>query len=379
MIFTRDAKRLRFTAGLIVMWMIAILLIRAIAITYLSFSPTFSHAYDLIDRYGHRLLTTGAFFDGVHYLTIVRQGYEGTGLIQAFFPLYPLVIRWLSWGEMINPVVIGVLLSLLSITGSLFLWCRLMEIEGEKRLTIRFALIILLSFPTAFFFTQVYSESLFLFFTLTSFYLARTQRWWLAGIVGALAAATRITGVFLILGLLWEYWQQHKKINITLLACFLPLLGLGFYMFYLYTVFGDPLMFFHVQSQFGAGRETDRLILLYQVVYRYLKMLFTVSTQSWLYYQVVIELGSAIFGMIGLVLTFFTLRRSYFWYSLPAFLLPTLTGTFSSLPRYILVLFPVFWAYAKIRSTKIKWIIIGVHVVLQVINVLLFTQGKWVA
>jgi hypothetical protein len=48
-------------------------------------------------------------------------------------------------------------------------------------------------------------------------------------------------------------------------------------MYYLKANFGDPLLFFRVQPHFGAGRAGGRLILLYQVFWRYLKMLLTVE------------------------------------------------------------------------------------------------------
>ena len=197
--------------------------------------------------------------------------------------------------------------------------------------------------------------------------------------VGVLATLTRLTGVFLAIALLWEYWADRKKIEVKMLACLVPLVGLGIYMWYLYSTFGDPLMFVNVQSEFGADRQTTKLVLLYQVFYRYAKMLMTVPLRSWTYYQVLLELGSAIFGVFGLALAYKWVRKSYVWYAGLAFLLPSLTGTFSSMPRYLLVLFPLFIAVAKIRSKYIRFALLTIFVLLQMINIILFTQGKWVA
>lgn len=369
----------RLIIGVLILWQSVILLLKWLTIQRFSFAPTFPYAHDLIDQYGHRLLTTNAFFDGVHYLTIALKGYEGTGLIQAFFPLYPLVLRVVSLGGVLNPVIFGTLISLCCLAAALMVLRKLLIQEKEVDSTILWTIIFILSSPTAFFWGMVYSESLFLLLSVLSFYWAKKERWWLAGLAGMGAAMTRITGVFIFLGLLWQYRQRQKQIQINSVSVFLPIVGLGIYMAYLYFTFGDALMFFSVQSEFGGGRETGRLILLYQVFYRYLKMLMSIPLQSWAYYQVLLELISAIFAMVGLVISYLKIPRAYFWYALPAFVLPTLTGTFSSMPRYILVIFPIYWALAKISSHRIRWIMVIAGILLQVINVWLFAQGKWVA
>ena len=74
----------------------------------------------------------------------------------------------------------------------------------------------LLIFPTAYFLHIGYTESLFLALVLGSFLAARTDRWWLAGILGGLAALTRINGLVLIPALAAEAWlawdedPQHR-------------------------------------------------------------------------------------------------------------------------------------------------------------------------
>lgn len=256
---------------------------------------------------------------------------------------------------------------------------KLLILEEDTDSTILWTMIFILSSPTAFFWGMVYSESLFLLLSVLSFYWAKKERWWLAGLAGMMAAMTRITGVFIFLGLLWQYRQKQNKIQFNTLSTLLPIVGLGIYMTYLYFTFGDALMFFNVQSEFGGGRETGRLILLYQVFYRYLKMLMSIPLQSWAYYQVLLELISAIFAMVGLIISYLKIPRAYFWYVLPAFILPTLTGTFSSMPRYILVFFPIYWAMAKFSSNKLKLLIVVIGILLQLINLWLFTQGRWVA
>src|SRR5665213_2675995 len=61
-------------------------------------------------------------------------------------------------------------------------------------------------FPTA-----VYSESLFLFLTVASFYYVRERRWVLAGAFGFLAALTRSEGVLLAAPLFIEWVIAAKE------------------------------------------------------------------------------------------------------------------------------------------------------------------------
>ena len=191
------------------------------------------------------------------------------------------------------------------------------------------------------------------------FLAARKKKWALAGMLGAVASATRIVGIFLFPALVWQWWQGTQGTKKPKLKNFFPLvmicLGLFLYMYYLYKTVGDPLFFFHVQPFFGAERSGDKIILLYQVFWRYFKMLLTVEKISPIYFTVVLE---AITGFGFLFLPVFAYLRKWFSYVIfmsLAYIAPTLTGTFSSLPRYVLILFPGFMLLA-IWAEKYHWL-----------------------
>lgn len=361
-------------------WILVGMGIRLAVIQSLPFEPTFPYGKEVLPKYGSRLLTTSAHFDGVHYLTIIEKGYEGTGLIQAFFPAYPLVVKLFSFKGIVNPIFVGMVISILSLIGAYYVWYRLMELDGFVATDRWWVIGLHLMFPVAFFLSALYSESLFLLLSLSTFYLARKRSYILAGIVGAVAAATRVSGVFLAVGLLVEYWQQERQWNRAMLWCLLPSIGLLGYMSYLGIVFGDPLMFASVQASFGADRQTSSLVSLPQVIYRYIRMMITVKFQSLLMYQIVHEFVVSILALIGLVWGFFRLRISYMVYSLLAFLLPTLTGTFSSMPRYVLVLFPLFMLIPIVLRKRLhRILVLLLFGLLQVLNMVLFIMGYWVA
>ena len=188
-------------------------------------------------------------FDALHYTRIAAQGYAHEE-DSVFPPLYPLLMRvlgglfggshaaYLAAGILISNVALLGLLILLHTVGS-----SMVGEENAARLLVYFAL-----FPTAFFLFAPYTESLFLLLTLGALWLAfKYHKFERAGILGLLAALTRLTGWVLVVPLAYHFWQRHLgqgkwKIdpiggwNVQLIrkgtAVFLP--GIGLLLFFLY-------------------------------------------------------------------------------------------------------------------------------------------------
>lgn len=384
--FQRNKKILLFIFSAFIIWQVLISGLIALGQQY--FPTTWEYLYTEKRVVSPPWLWSRANFDGIHYLDIARKGY---GIYQqAFFPLYPELIKELTPFFHGRDLASGVLISTVSLFFALLFFYKLIRLDYQKSIAKR-AIIYLLIFPTAFYFAAVYTESLFLMLVLASFYFARTKHWWLAGIAGLLAASTRLPGVFLFPALLVELWFQarlDKKsqkdwwyfVSNLMPLLFIPL-GLIGYMFYLATHFQDPLLFFHVQSHFGAGREATKLVLLYQVFWRYLKMLVTCEKLTPTYFVVILEslTGASFFFLV----IFAYLRRwfPYVTFMALAYVVPTLTGTFSSLPRYALVLFPGFILLA-LWAEKYRWVRILyplVAIPLLIISLFFFTRGFWLA
>lgn len=324
-----------------------------------------------------------ASFDGIHYLNISRGGY-GTNQ-QVFFPLYPKIIRGITPFFKGRDLLAGLFTSHLSLFLLLFIFYKLILLDFDHKVAQR-TLIFLMIFPTSFFFGSVYTESLLLLFILGSFYAARRNNWLIAGVLGFLAASTRLIGIFLFPALIFEWWQQ-KKISSAksadqisnLLFIFLVPLGLLLYMRFLKINFHDPLMFIHNQPFFGVSRSDGKIVLLYQVFFRYLKMILTTKPDP-LYFTVWLEL-LVVIGFIFLLIKSFIvkIRPSYLVFSVLTLLTPTLIGTFSSLPRYVLVLFPCFICLGMIKSTKTRRAIQIIFILSAIFSVVLFFKGYWIA
>jgi len=362
-------------------WRLLLLLFAAIGMGLLPFGDRFPYREPLLVSYGHPLFYSWAGFDGVHYLGIATSGYSAA-FTQAFFPLYPLIIRWWNFAVH-NYLLTGLFISHLSLLIALYYLYQLVRLDNSASVSQK-TLLLLLLFPTSFFFGSLYTESLFLMFVVTSFYFMRTHHPIKAILMATLASATRIIGVFLIPALILERYDSiSKKSDRTKPWGYLPYLfpaaGLLSYMYYLGTKFADPLYFLNAQPAFGADRSTDKIILLYQVIYRYLRMVSSVKPATMIFYTVSQEfIVSMLF--LGLSLwAFKKLRKSYATYAFLAFITPTLTGTFSSMPRYVLVLFPCFILLARIKSPLLTKVWLTISLILLCINTILFTRGYWVA
>lgn len=327
-------------------------------------------------------------FDGVHYIKIAYEGYQAA-FSQAFFPLYPFLVKVFNFlprninldpRYFVDPSFFYTALLLSNLFCFLFLvyFYKLLRIDYSKK-TSFLTLILLLSFPTAFFLGSIYTESLFLFLTIASVYYYKKEKYILAGVLAALSSATRITGIFLLIVFVIDFFKNRKLIDFKkLVTILITPFGLIFYMLYLNKNFGDSLMFFHVQPGFGAFRSGSEIVLLPQVVYRYIKIITTVDIFSLQFLNSFVELFFTL-GVLSLIIIFYKkMKPEYFWYSLVILILPTLTGTFSSMPRYILAIFPIFSVLAKFAKNKVKYVVF-MFFALQIIFVCLFIRGYWIA
>jgi hypothetical protein len=158
------------------------------------------------------LFTAWERFDGLWFLRIGTQGYfDAHGPVPggaAFFPLFPLTIRALSFALGGHPFAASLLISNAAFLGGIVALYFLAASELSEPAARR-AVLYLALFPTSFFFLAPYSESLFLLLSVTAFWAARRDRWWLAGLCGALAAGTRSIGIILAPALAAEAWLQR--------------------------------------------------------------------------------------------------------------------------------------------------------------------------
>jgi hypothetical protein len=326
--------------------------------------------------FGNLLVAPFARWDSVWYLAIAHGGYGHEATRTAFFPLYPLLLRGV--GLVIgSDLVAGVVVSLVAFATSLVLLYRLVALELDDRHA-RAAVMLLAFCPMAYFFSAVYSESLFLALSLGCILAARHGRWAVAGILGGLGAASRNSGMTLIVPLVllflygpradrprpleragWRRVLPRHRVTPALAWSLLVPAGLGAYVAYLALTTGDGLAPFHVQ----------------QVWYRHFAGPFggvwTGAVAAWeglrqlihgppppLYFdkaggdpllvagQNLMLFAFLVLGAVAVVGALRRLPAAYGGYALAALVLPlsypVSPQPLASLPRYEVVLFPLF-------------------------------------
>ncbi len=330
-------------------------------------------------------LFSWANFDGEHYLSISIFGYKF--LEQAFFPIYPMLIHLFAapfspdlLSSLLNSTIAGLLVSNISFLLALLFLFELISLDFSRKIAFT-TIITLLIFPTSFYFGSVYSESLFLLLSVSSFYFARKDRWFLSAFLGLVASATRVFGFLLLPALLMEAYQQKAKFSRVFWIIFIPV-GLVAYMFFQFLTVGDPLAFYHLQERVGQQHQSG-IILLPQVYFRYTKMLLTVDPTQPIYLTIILEFATGIlFFLLPIIGYFKKMRLSYLLYAMLAFLTPTIQGSFSSLPRYIIVLFPCFLTLAIVWTSLpkfLKVVTFSASVASLILETTLFLRGYWVA
>ena len=308
-------------------------------------------------------------FDGVHYLRIAQDGYAYQ-YTQAFFPFYPILIKILSYVTFGNFLIAALVISNVAFLMGIMLFYKLIKKNYDKKIAF-WSCLFLLAFPTSFYFGAIYTEGLFFLTLIAAFYLLDGKRIFFASLVGSFASATRLVGVFLMPSLI-------KKLNIKSLIPFLIVpLGLIGYMIYLAAEFNNPLYFLTAQSIWGQERSTTGVVLLPQVFWRYIKIL--VTTEGLALFNAIFELVAIIFAIIVLIIATKKVKREWLIFSWLAILLPALTGTLASMPRYVLAAFPIYIVLAHIKSDLVKVVILFIFAAVLVISTSLFTRGYWIA
>ncbi len=235
-------------------------------------------------------------------------------------------------------------------------------------------------FPTALFFVAPYSESLFLLLSVLVFWWARSRRWELAGLAGALAALTRNVGVLLALPIAVE--AIHLAVRSRPLrfpwrgavASIGPVAGAFAYAGYWHHVSGDWLAPIHQQTQWER-HLTDPVLSVVRgsrIAFRFVG----VYPGGYHFYDWLIAIPVLAFALYATV----RLRPAYSVYAWASILVP-LSFVFDgrplmSFPRFAAVLFPVTWAAAiwtRDRPVRHEVVLVACSVLLGLSTLLFVT------
>lgn len=321
------------------------------------------------------LLWSWANFDGEHYLSIAKFGYQvrNTFPQYAFFPLYPGIIKALSLltKDFFLSAKIITIASGYAFLHYLRNWLNIMKIKNITRIVL-----LTLIFPGAVFLHAIYTESLFLALVACAFYHAQTKNWKLATLATALATATRVNGIILVAFLAFKLIKSKLPKTQVIKYLLLSSSGLITYMAYLWVKTGNALAFYFSQYAWGKAEATSPIT----TIIAYAKALTTEFTLDLVHLTVLVEVAITIWMIYLLIrsLSKSILPFEYALYSLLTLALPITTGSLGSMPRFSLLAFPLFIYLANIPSKKLTKIIF-VYILTLTFGTILFTRGYWYA
>ncbi len=326
----------------------------------------------------HSILDLFRQWDAEWYLIIARHGYtyvpgKDSGVV--FFPLYPVLVRLLTFGGTVDTRLVAYLVSNGALFLAIILLWKLATFEMHDATFSKHVVQFLLFNPMTVFYSAIYTESLYLLCLVGTLYLARTQRWLLAALCAYAAALCRVVGVLLVVPLVCEWFLQYRHhlswrkagIGRALIACAAPALGFLTYVAYLDRAFGEPLAFLKAERPFGGRRLTWPWVAFIHL--RRYESVYVI----WFLSFFVIAVGLFILAVR------WRLRPTYLVIFVVFTLICVCSSVLESLPRYLSVLFPFYFVLAL--ATR-KWpdltmpLFVG-STILQVIATILFVNGYW--
>ncbi len=291
-------------------------------------------------------------WDGIWYQRIADYGYDPTvahGNGVAFSPLYPWLIRYVNIYLDVSYLVAGVLISTTCFLVAMVLLHRLVERRSGERVA-RTVVWLTAFFPTAFLFSSVYTESLYLLLTVATFALLEARRYLASTAVGVLVVLARPTGIMLVPALALRMWNDCGRVmswRFGLRALPLIALPIAYVAFgtYLYLRTGDPFATQSAQSA-GWGRGANLLLVLGMPIAIINGLYVVVGDPARLGF--IADTGFAM--LWALLLIEGTVRRrlpgEYLVYGALAVALPVFAGSYLALPRYGMGIFVVIWLAA---------------------------------
>ncbi|MDQ3643844.1 MAG: hypothetical protein M3450_20830 [Actinomycetota bacterium] len=294
----------------------------------------------------HEFLDLWGQWDTSWYLSIAEHGYtseplQGPFANYAFFPLYPLLARWVGW-LVGGPFIGGLVVSNVALLVACVFVYRLAALDadaGTARRTVKYLFVA----PGAFLFSAMLTESTFLALSVMCFYFARTKRWWAVGVLGFLLALSRPPSALVVIPLLWMYGKERdfslRRAGPDVLWLALLPAGLCVFMAVNEVVTGDAMSFTRIQVTAWGHRLQNPITSLWQNL--------SSENSFWRFN------AWYLLGVLALTVAF--LRRlggAYLLFALVVVLPPMSYGGWDSMVRYTLVIFPLYVVGARATAGR---------------------------
>lgn len=331
-------------------------------------------------------------WDVKYYLWIVERGYRVDDGTAQFHPLLAWLATPLGW--LTGNALLGLLLiSSLSSVLLLVAFHRLARLDLSA-VAAQTATLLLLFSPPSWVLFAPYTEPLFLLCAVLCLLWARQQRWWLAGLAGALATLTRQQGLFLLLPLAWELWEAGGRTPRRSLAAWrdwlaLGLIPLGLLVWLLYralalgdlqaNVTNPQTLIYSLLISPSASKVVPHQSFLppWQALWRALQIVAHDPTVD-----VVVDLTLGAAWLTLLALAWRGMRTSYRIYAIVIGLVSFSyhTGQFfpyMGLPRHLMLAFPVYIGLGRIIRPRLRPLVIIGGILGMLFLLLLYALEAW--
>lgn len=338
------------------------------------------------------LISAFKTWDGQHYLFLIEKGYHKNNISNTFYPLFPAGVSLLNLlikNSTLSGLIISNIFSILSMY-YFFLFAKILLKNEQKALV---SLLLLLSFPTAFYLSLIYSESLFLFLTSAFFYYLYSRKYFLASIFALFIPISRPIGVLIIFPyfVFWvsSMWKQSRENIKTFLIEFFktkhtyyliaPLIGFIAYLIFMQITTGSYFEGFRMES-YNVG-HWDIANVLNPLLF-FVNLFFPESSALHGFTNSIIDRVFFVCYCIFLYFIYKKLDKTMFVYALVMGMVPIL-GSFMSYTRYVLMVFPIFMVLAKFYDkSKYKLLFyptLLLFIVIQIIFLIMHSLNYWVA
>jgi hypothetical protein len=298
----------------------------------------------------------GNTWDSGWYRDLAQFGYpqavvEGVGDAAqsrlAFFPLYPITIRFFHGLGLPYDIAALLVSALAGLAAAILLWRLIARFSGPAAADRGVALFSF--FPGAMVLSLAYSEALLLALAIGCLVALVEERWVLAGVLAALATATRPNGIALVAACAFAASMAvvRRRQWRALVAPALAPMGLLAFFVYLARHTGDFGAWIRTERQ-GWGQETDP-IATFHILSDFVHRPFADN-------NIAIVTAGTVFAVVALAL-FLRSRPPgvILVYTLSVMGLALLSEAMGMKPRFLLTAFPLVTVFGQYLTTPIAF------------------------
>ncbi len=306
----------------------------------------FRHSYPFL-----HVITRG---DARVYIQIARDGYQFGDPRVAFYPLYPILIHFLSLLLFFKINFYSLAYSALIVSGAASLWamifldrlCRRYLNDSARRL----CLLLWAISPAGVFLATGYSMSLFFAFLFAGFLAAEEEKWWKTGGYVALACLTWPMGYIAYMAIVINivyllYRRKIPRISFAMIGgLLLPLIAISVHICYFGIAFHDPFASFHAEQ----GNWQQHFLPVWKYPGFIARTIVGTAGLSW--FPLILELSYC--ALMACILFYaFLLKDPRYSFLLKFFAGAVLVSILfrssgSAIPRFLITAFPLFFVIA---------------------------------